>query len=109
MTWEALDLINSIVPVWQQKKSDNVHNPVRIHLNVQVFSLCRYGIAGSTNVTGDQVKKLDVLSNDLVINMIKSSFTSCVLVSEENENAIIVEADRRVCDQMGKQIIKVYI
>uniref|UniRef100_A0A3B4YQN8 Fructose-1,6-bisphosphatase 1 n=1 Tax=Seriola lalandi dorsalis TaxID=1841481 RepID=A0A3B4YQN8_SERLL len=36
-----------------------------------------YGIAGSTNVTGDQVKKLDILSNDLIINMIKSSFTSC--------------------------------
>lgn len=56
----------------------------------------RYGIAGSTNVTGDQVKKLDILTNDLVINMIKSSFTSCVLVTEEHENAIIVEPDRRV-------------
>lgn len=55
-----------------------------------------YGIAGSTNVTGDQVKKLDILSNDLVINMIKSSFTSCVLVSEENEKAIIIEPETRV-------------
>ncbi|CAJ1069427.1 fructose-1%2C6-bisphosphatase 1-like [Xyrichtys novacula] len=59
-----------------------------------------YGIAGSTNVTGDQVKKLDILSNDLVINMIKSSFTSCVLVSEENEKAIIIEPDMR-----GKYIV----
>ncbi|XP_057688770.1 fructose-1,6-bisphosphatase 1-like [Corythoichthys intestinalis] len=59
-----------------------------------------YGIAGSTNVTGDQVKKLDILSNDLVINMIKSSFTSCVLVSEENEKAIIVEPETR-----GKYIV----
>ncbi|KAJ8263024.1 hypothetical protein COCON_G00154810 [Conger conger] len=59
-----------------------------------------YGIAGSTNVTGDQVKKLDVLSNDLVMNMIKSSFTSCVLVSEEDEEAIIVEPDRR-----GKYVV----
>lgn len=61
-------------------------------------SLClrSYGIAGSTNVTGDQVKKLDILSNDLVINMLKSSFTSCVLVSEENDNAIIVEPEHRV-------------
>uniref|UniRef100_A0A3Q3K2R7 Fructose-1,6-bisphosphatase 1 n=1 Tax=Monopterus albus TaxID=43700 RepID=A0A3Q3K2R7_MONAL len=59
-----------------------------------------YGIAGSTNVTGDQVKKLDVLSNDLVINMIKSSFTSCLLVSEENEKAIIVEPEKR-----GKYIV----
>lgn len=58
--------------------------------------LHRYGIAGSTNVTGDQVKKLDVLSNDLIINMIKSSFTSCVLVTEEIDNALIVEEDSRV-------------
>uniref|UniRef100_A0A8C6UI42 Fructose-1,6-bisphosphatase 1 n=1 Tax=Neogobius melanostomus TaxID=47308 RepID=A0A8C6UI42_9GOBI len=57
-----------------------------------------YGIAGSTNVTGDQVKKLDVLSNDLVINMIKSSFSSCVLVSEEDEKAIIVEPESRTTD-----------
>ncbi|KAG1937533.1 fructose-1,6-bisphosphatase 1b [Pimephales promelas] len=59
-----------------------------------------YGIAGSTNVTGDQVKKLDVLSNDLVINMIKSSFTSCVLVSEEDEKALIVEPEKR-----GKYVV----
>lgn len=42
------------------------------------------------------MKKLDVLSNDLVINMIKSSFTSCVLVSEEDDKAIIIEPERRV-------------
>lgn len=42
------------------------------------------------------MKKLDVLSNDLVINMIKSSFTSCVLVSEEDDKAIIIEPDQRV-------------
>lgn len=59
-----------------------------------------YGIAGGTNVTGDQVKKLDILSNDLVINMIKSSYTSCVLVTEEHETAIIVEPDRR-----GKYVV----
>ncbi|XP_029296331.1 LOW QUALITY PROTEIN: fructose-1,6-bisphosphatase 1a [Cottoperca gobio] len=59
-----------------------------------------YGIAGGTNVTGDQVKKLDILSNDLIINMIKSSFTSCVLVSEENEKAIIIEPETR-----GKYIV----
>jgi len=47
-------------------------------------------------VTGDQVKKLDILSNDLVINMLKSSFTSCILVSEEDEKAIIVDPDSRV-------------
>jgi len=55
-----------------------------------------YGIAGSTNVTGDQVKKLDILSNDLVINMLKSSFSTCVIVSEENKDAVIVETEKRV-------------
>uniref|UniRef100_A0A5F9CLJ6 Fructose-1,6-bisphosphatase 1 n=1 Tax=Oryctolagus cuniculus TaxID=9986 RepID=A0A5F9CLJ6_RABIT len=59
-----------------------------------------YGIAGSTNVTGDQVKKLDVLSNDLVMNMLKSSFATCVLVSEEDKNAIIVEPEKR-----GKYVV----
>lgn len=44
-----------------------------------------YGLAGNTNVQGEDVKKLDVLSNELMINMLKSSFTVCVLVSEENE------------------------
>uniref|UniRef100_UPI00398F6657 fructose-1,6-bisphosphatase isozyme 2-like isoform X1 n=1 Tax=Pristiophorus japonicus TaxID=55135 RepID=UPI00398F6657 len=53
------------------------------------------GIAGTVNVTGDEVKKLDVLSNDLIINMLKSSYSTCVLVSEENKDAIIVEPDRR--------------
>ncbi|XP_049999794.1 fructose-1,6-bisphosphatase 1 isoform X2 [Alexandromys fortis] len=59
-----------------------------------------FGIAGSTNVTGDQVKKLDVLSNDLVINMLKSSFSTCVLVSEEDKHAIIIEPEKR-----GKYIV----
>ncbi|XP_005355379.1 fructose-1,6-bisphosphatase 1 [Microtus ochrogaster] len=59
-----------------------------------------FGIAGSTNVTGDQVKKLDVLSNDLVINMLKSSFSTCVLVSEEDKHAIIIEPEKR-----GKYVV----
>ena len=61
-----------------------------------LFSWCSYGIAGSTNVTGDQVKKLDVLSNDMVINMLKSSFTTCMIVSEENKDVLIVEEDKQV-------------
>ncbi|XP_045418212.1 fructose-1,6-bisphosphatase isozyme 2-like [Lemur catta] len=56
----------------------------------------RYGIAGSVNVTGDEVKKLDVLSNALVINMLQSSYSTCVLVSEENKEAIITAKERRV-------------
>ena len=59
-----------------------------------------YGLSGSTNVTGDDVKKLDVLSNDLFINMLRSSFTTCMMVSEENENAIEVETEKQ-----GKYIV----
>ncbi|XP_041373341.1 fructose-1,6-bisphosphatase 1-like [Gigantopelta aegis] len=59
-----------------------------------------YGIAGSINVTGDQVKKLDVLSNDLFVNMLRSSYTTCLLVSEENETVIEIETERR-----GKYIV----
>ena len=53
-------------------------------------------MAGSTNVQGEEVKKLDVLSNDLFINMVRSSFTSCLLVSEENDNVIEVETEKQV-------------
>merc|ERR1712212_242520 len=59
-----------------------------------------FGMAGDTNVQGEEVKKLDVLSNDLFINMMKSSFTTCLLVSEENETAIEVDTERS-----GKYIV----
>ncbi|XP_022106776.1 fructose-1,6-bisphosphatase 1-like [Acanthaster planci] len=59
-----------------------------------------YGIAGSTNVTGDEQKKLDVLANDLFINSLRSSFTTCALISEENETVIEVDAEQR-----GKYIV----
>ncbi len=44
---------------------------------------------------GEDQKKLDVLSNELFINMLKSSHVCCLLVTEENELAIEVEAERR--------------
>lgn len=59
-----------------------------------------FGIEGSTNVQGEQVKKLDVLANDLFINMLKSSFTTCLLISEENETVIEVEVEKK-----GKYIV----
>lgn len=60
----------------------------------------RHGIAGEVNVQGEQVKKLDVLANELFINMLTSSFTTCLLVSEENEKVIEVETRNR-----GKYIV----
>uniref|UniRef100_A0A914VVG9 fructose-bisphosphatase n=1 Tax=Plectus sambesii TaxID=2011161 RepID=A0A914VVG9_9BILA len=59
-----------------------------------------YGIAGTTNVQEEEVKKLDVLSNELMINMLSSSYTTCALVSEENKDVIQVDAGHQ-----GKYIV----
>jgi fructose-1,6-bisphosphatase I len=53
-----------------------------------------YGLAGEVNSTGDDQKKLDVLSNDMMINALVNCGVCCVLVSEENEEPIIVPAGR---------------
>lgn len=59
-----------------------------------------YGIAGNTNVTGDEVKKLDVFANDLFVNMLRSSYTTSLMVSEENEHCIEVDTEKQ-----GKYIV----
>jgi len=59
-----------------------------------------HGISGNTNVQGEEVKKLDVLSNDLFINMLRSSYTTCLMVSEENDNVIKVESEKE-----GKYVV----
>ncbi|XP_044539772.1 fructose-1,6-bisphosphatase 1-like, partial [Gracilinanus agilis] len=42
-----------------------------------------------------EIKELDVYSNNLIINTLKSSFATCVLVSDENRHAIIIEPEKR--------------
>lgn len=54
-----------------------------------------YGLHGSANASGDDVKKLDVLSNDIMVNALKNSGMCALLVSEEEEAPIIIPADRR--------------
>jgi fructose-1,6-bisphosphatase I len=54
-----------------------------------------YGLAGEVNSTGDDQKKLDVLSNDMMINALVHSGVCSVLVSEENEEPIIVPPGRQ--------------
>jgi len=49
------------------------------------------GLAGETNVQGEEQKKLDVLSNDIMVNALRASGKTAVLVSEELDDAIIVE------------------
>ena len=51
----------------------------------------RIGLAGDTNVQGEEQKKLDILSNDIMINSLRQSGKTSVLVSEELEDAVIIE------------------
>ena len=57
-------------------------------------------VAGNTNVQGEEVMKLEFLANDLFINMLRSSYACCMMVSEENENVIEVDAEHQ-----GKYIV----
>ena len=49
------------------------------------------GLAGSSNVTGDDQKKLDVIGNDIFIAAMRSSGRVRVLVSEEEEDPLYFE------------------
>jgi len=46
-------------------------------------------------VQGEEQKKLDVLSNDIMVNALRASGKTAVLVSEELEDAIIIEEKNR--------------
>lgn len=50
------------------------------------------GLAGSSNTTGDDQKKLDVISNDLFIEAMRSCGRVALLVSEEEEEVIFFES-----------------
>ncbi|VDD82555.1 unnamed protein product [Mesocestoides corti] len=59
-----------------------------------------FGFTGNSNVQGEEVKKLDVISNELFVNMMISSYTTCLLISEENEEVVVVDPK-----QQGKYIV----
>lgn len=59
------------------------------------------GLAGATNATGDDQKKLDVIGDDIFINAMKASKNVKLLVSEEQEDLIVFEGPGNyavVCD-----------
>ncbi|CAL8345760.1 unnamed protein product [Lota lota] len=89
-TGELTQLINSMLTAIKAISSA-VRKAGLVHLQ---------GLAGSVNVTGDDVKKLDVLSNTLVINLLRASYTTCCLVSEENEELIVTPKEKR-----GKYVV----
>lgn len=49
------------------------------------------GLAGSSNTTGDDQKKLDVIGNDVFISSMRGSGKVRLLVSEEEEEAIVFD------------------
>lgn len=53
------------------------------------------GIAGSSNVQGEEQKKLDIIANDVFINLLTKSGHCAVLVSEELDEPVFVPAANR--------------
>src|ERR1035437_4925292 len=49
------------------------------------------GMTGETNIQGEQVKKLDVFSNEQFIAALKAGGECCAIASEENEDIIPVD------------------
>ena len=49
------------------------------------------GLAGSSNTTGDEQKKLDVIGNDLFVAAMRTSGKCRLLVSEEEENCLVFD------------------
>ena len=64
-------------------------------INFTLPAAARIGLAGETNVQGEEQKKLDVLANDIMINALRASGKTAVLVSEELDDAIIIEERNR--------------
>jgi len=54
-----------------------------------------YGLANTQNSSGDDVKKLDLLSDDIMIDQLVKSGACALLVSEEQEDAIVVPPEIR--------------
>eukprot|EP00418_Pyrodinium_bahamense_P070563 CAMPEP_0179078758 /NCGR_PEP_ID=MMETSP0796-20121207/35292_1 /TAXON_ID=73915 /ORGANISM="Pyrodinium bahamense, Strain pbaha01" /LENGTH=357 /DNA_ID=CAMNT_0020776073 /DNA_START=54 /DNA_END=1127 /DNA_ORIENTATION=+ len=50
-----------------------------------------YGLANTQNSTGDDVKKLDIIANTVWVDCLKGSGVCCLLVSEEEEEPIVIE------------------
>uniref|UniRef100_A0A7S1PXM1 Fructose-1,6-bisphosphatase, cytosolic n=1 Tax=Alexandrium catenella TaxID=2925 RepID=A0A7S1PXM1_ALECA len=54
-----------------------------------------YGLAGVENATGDDVKKLDLIADDIWVECLSRSGVCALLVSEEQEECIIIEDENK--------------
>jgi fructose-1,6-bisphosphatase I len=64
-----------------------------------------YGMEGSSNVQGEDQKKLDVVANDLFINMLRSSYKVAMMVSEENDT--VISGDPSDSSTQHSQVIEI--
>jgi fructose-1,6-bisphosphatase I len=63
---------------------------IQIQSNIEEAALLDlHGHYNNTNFSGDQQKKLDVISNEIMIQELKNTNECSILLSEENDNAII--------------------
>ena len=53
-----------------------------------------FGLEGAVNVQGEDQKKLDIIANENFVNTLRSSTKVCLMVSEENDDAITVATDK---------------
>ena len=68
------------------------------------------GITGTTNVQAETQQKLDLLSNEIVINMLKGTQKVCLLISEEDDKSIAVDHDKRgITIILSKDIIALFL
>ena len=81
--------IAGLCKLWISKQDFSPQHDSWVAFSMKLFLLD--GTAGSENATGDAQKKLDVLSDEMFINALYNSNVCSVLVSEEREEAIIVE------------------
>jgi len=92
----------------QQKQAPEARGSLSILLN-QLSVACKFvessvrkaglagmlGLAGSENVQGEDQKKLDVLADDVFVNVLTRCGQCAVLVSEEQDDPIIIPEGQR--------------
>lgn len=62
---------------------------VAINEKVRIAGLCDIvGVAGSTNIQGETVQKLDLLANDLIIEHLQKGSACAALLSEETDTVL---------------------
>jgi len=82
----------TILAPWKQACNKNENNDI---LQAGVAGNDVLGKAGSSNVQGEDQKKLDVVANEVFKNVLRKSGQCAVLVTEEEEEAVFISESQR--------------